>query len=121
MSSYKQARQTQWGSRQDIPQGSTAPVRLVSVHIDDDDESAPIRGYVVTCSRNMFAGPTIPVYRIVQGTGATTFEWTALAPGTYIVYSHSIDVYVDGQVGGGAMRVQAWAGHTSAAPTLVLP
>lgn len=117
---YREKRQVQWGTMQVILQGDLNPRRFVSV--TEDDPNAPIRGFIVTCSRNLdnVLGPNQPVYRIVAGVGGLAFDWLALAPGTYIVYAQSLSVYVAGNLLL-AMRVQAWAGLTQAAPTLVLP
>ena len=112
-------RQVQWGRAAAMVQGGIAPERLVSLHFDDENE--PIRGFIVTCSVNRVAGGVpVPVYRIVAGVGAITQEWPLLAPGTYILYAQSIDVYVVPSLLG-AILCQAWAGYTQAAPTLVLP
>ena len=115
----RKPRQVQWGRPVTMAQGGIAPERLVSLRFDDENE--PIRGFIVTCSINRIGGGVpVPVYRIVAGVGAITQEWPLLAPGTYILYAQSVDVYVVPGLGG-AIQCQAWAGYTQAAPTLVLP
>jgi hypothetical protein len=116
---HRKPRQVQWGRAAQMLQGGIAPQRLVSLRFDDENE--PIRGFIVTCSINRIGGGIpVPVYRIVAGVGAITQEWPLLAPGTYILYAQSVDVYVAGSLLG-AIQCQAWAGYTQAAPTLVLP
>lgn len=109
-------RQVQWGS---IRVGVVCVQRQQLVSLRTEDPNAPLHGFIVACARSPGAG--IVQYQIVAGVGGLTWTWPNLAAGTYILYAQSLDVF--GQMANPTPNdaLQAWAGRTEAAPTLVLP